>query len=83
MELLSKYYLILFFVLVDEKGITPLRYHAGAEKAFHRSAFFIRPFDPLFVISNIIFCFGGRKGDRTLGLRVANAALSQLSYSPV
>jgi hypothetical protein len=25
---------------------------------------------------------GGRKGDRTLDLRVANAALSQLSYSP-
>jgi hypothetical protein len=26
--------------------------------------------------------FGGREGDRTLGLRIANAALSQLSYSP-
>jgi hypothetical protein len=25
---------------------------------------------------------GGREGDRTLGLRIANAALSQLSYSP-
>ena len=25
---------------------------------------------------------GGREGDRTLGLGVANAALSQLSYSP-
>jgi hypothetical protein len=27
--------------------------------------------------------FGGREGDRTLDLGVANAALSQLSYSPV
>jgi hypothetical protein len=67
MELLSKLF-NLFFILVDEKGITPLRYHAGAEKAFHRSAFFIRPFDPLFVISYIIFCFGGRKGDHSASL---------------
>jgi hypothetical protein len=29
-----------------------------------------------------LFYFGGREGDRTLGLRIANAALSQLSYSP-
>ena len=27
-------------------------------------------------------CSGGPEGDRTLDLRVANAALSQLSYSP-
>ena len=29
------------------------------------------------------FSGGGREGDRTLDLGVANAALSQLSYSPV
>ncbi len=28
-------------------------------------------------------CAGGLEGDRTLGLCVANAALSQLSYEPV
>ena len=28
-------------------------------------------------------CFGGLEGDRTLDLRVANAALSQLSYEPI
>jgi hypothetical protein len=27
--------------------------------------------------------FGGGEGDRTLDLRIANATLSQLSYSPV
>ena len=27
--------------------------------------------------------FGGLEGDRTLDLRVANAALSQLSYEPI
>ncbi len=33
-----------------------------------------------------VFCwmgvFGGVEGDRTLDLRIANAALSQLSYHP-
>ena len=29
------------------------------------------------------FDIGGPEGDRTLDLRVANAALSQLSYEPV
>lgn len=29
-----------------------------------------------------LFLSGGPKGDRTLDLRIANAALSQLSYIP-
>ncbi len=29
------------------------------------------------------FLYGGPGGDRTLDLRVANAALSQLSYEPI
>ena len=29
------------------------------------------------------FCFGGGKGIRTPGLRVANAALYQLSHTPI
>ena len=33
--------------------------------------------------SDYAFRFGGPEGDRTLDLRVANAALSQLSYEPV
>ncbi len=32
--------------------------------------------------SDYAFRFGGPEGDRTLDLRVANAALSQLSYEP-
>lgn len=33
--------------------------------------------------SDYAFRYGGPEGDRTLDLRVANAALSQLSYEPV
>ena len=31
----------------------------------------------------VYLSFGGLEGDRTLDLRVANAALSQLSYEPI
>ena len=34
-------------------------------------------------LSDYAFRCGGPEGDRTLDLRVANAALSQLSYEPV
>ena len=34
-------------------------------------------------LSDYAFRYGGPEGDRTLDLRVANAALSQLSYEPV
>ena len=30
----------------------------------------------------LYYIFGGREGDRTPDLRIANAALSQLSYTP-
>ena len=36
---------------------------------------------PIGIRFGFAFC-GGPKGDRTLDLRVANAALSQLSYEP-
>ena len=31
----------------------------------------------------VYLSYGGLEGDRTLDLRVANAALSQLSYEPI
>ncbi len=32
--------------------------------------------------SSVVLGFGGAEGDRTPDLRIANAALSQLSYGP-
>ena len=48
----------------------------GSNPLFHIKKTKNRPYGLLSV-------FGGPEGVRTLGLRVANAALSQLSYEPV